>query len=123
MNALLSSESSSMNNSTTYPISNEEIYSVLRSLPNNKSGSIDNLTYEHLKFAGQGLVTVLKTLFNSILLKERLPSSFKKGLTIILHKGKGKSASITIEHFRCYLLYQRCSKKIYLKVLKIHCLK
>ena len=59
-------------------------------LPNNKSGSIDNLTYEHLKYGGIEFSACLAKVFNAIFHCEVIPTKFKSGLTIILHKGPGK---------------------------------
>ena len=70
-----------------------EIQSLLKGLPNNKSASIDNITYEHLKFGGPALVTSVVRLFNAIIEHEQIPESFKTGLTVTLYKGNGKSYS------------------------------
>jgi len=59
-------------------------------LPNNKSASLDNVTYEHLKHGGPMLNKVITDLFNATLNTETLPTRFKNGLTVTLYKGRGK---------------------------------
>ena len=70
----------------------DELSDVIRALPNNKTPSIDNITYEHLKYGGSRLTEILTDLINAILEQETLPDKCKEGLTITVHKGNGKSA-------------------------------
>ena len=74
-------------------INTSEIQILIDKLPFNKSGSKDNLTYEHLKYGGHSLTVVLTNLFNKIIKLEQIPINFKSGLTVTLHKGKGKSTA------------------------------
>jgi len=67
-----------------------ELDQIIKELPNNKSASLDNITYEHLKYGGQTLTECLVKLFNTILTHGQVPDGFKHGLIVTLHKGKEK---------------------------------
>ena len=69
------------------PITVHELSKIIQKLPD----SSDNITYEHLKYAGETLTAYLTQLFNLIIDTEKIPAKFKTGLTVTLHKGKGKS--------------------------------
>ncbi|KAI8495197.1 hypothetical protein Bbelb_271830 [Branchiostoma belcheri] len=62
------------------PFSLQEIAVVCKCLKNGKSGGIDGLVYEHIKFGGETLWTRLTNLFNAIREREYIPAGFKKGL-------------------------------------------
>ena len=68
----------------------EEIQTLISQLPNKKSASLDNVTYDHLKHGGPMLNKVITDLFNAIQNTETLPTRFKNGLTVTLYKGHGK---------------------------------
>ena len=74
-------------------VTTTELSNIIKNLPNGKSASKDNLTYEHIKYGGNAIITCLTCLFNSILNQECVPNMFKEGITITLHKGNGKSKS------------------------------
>jgi len=84
---------SKCDNVMCYDVTSAELQPIINSLPNNKSASHDNITYEHLKYGGDLLTLLIVRLFNEILKREHLPRGFKSGLTVTLHKGKGKSFS------------------------------
>ncbi len=75
----------------SYPVSPEELSTLIHALPHGKASSFDNVTYEHLKYGGNDWSMCLEKLFNELLKQERVPDSFKDGLIITLHKGHGKS--------------------------------
>ena len=74
----------------TNVVTYNELAEIISSLPNAKSASIDNLTYEHIKYGGKVLTECLVQLFNAIIQAEQVPKSFKEGITVTLHKGSGK---------------------------------
>ena len=76
-----------LTNAVTYG----ELASIISSLPNEKSASSDNLTYEHIKYGGKALTECLVQLFNMIIKEEKVPKAFKERITVTLHKGSGKS--------------------------------
>jgi len=45
----------------------EGLQKLINALPNNKSGSIDNLTHEHLKHGGEQLTFAVWVLFNTMI--------------------------------------------------------
>ena len=73
-----------------YETHTTELDQIIKELPNNKSASLDNITYEHLKYGGPTLTECLAKFFNTILAKGQIPGGFKHGLIVTLHKGKGK---------------------------------
>ena len=54
----------------TETVSESELTDIVNSLPNGKSASYDNITYEHIKYVGPVLIYCLTKLFNSILTHE-----------------------------------------------------
>ena len=59
------------------------------SLKNGKSGGIDGLTAEHLKYSGPTILVWLRRVFNSIIKLEAIPPSLNSGLVTPVFKGKG----------------------------------
>ena len=70
-------------------INTEEIDSALWKLKTRRSGGADGLLAEHLKNGGPTLIVWLKCNFNTIIHLEQIPSSFKLGMIVQVHKGKG----------------------------------
>jgi len=93
----------------TEPISTNELDAIVTSMPNGKSGSHDDVTYEHIKHGGNKLINCITAMFNSILLTETIPASFKQSVTITLHKGSGKS-TIDPNNYRAITLLPVLSK-------------
>ena len=71
-------------------ITENEVYTALKTMPNNKAASHDNITYEHIKYAGHQAIALLTRLFNLIIKTEIFPKKLKIGVIITIHKGKGK---------------------------------
>lgn len=71
-------------------ITTDEISEQLNTLKCNKAPGPDGIQNEHLKFGGNQTVKYLKTLFNSILVTEYIPSNFRHGMIVPLYKGKNK---------------------------------
>ena len=76
------------------PINTEEIESALRKLKTRRSGGADGLLAEHLKNGGPTLIVWLERIFNTIIHLEQIPSSFKLGMIVPVHKGKGRDPQV-----------------------------
>ena len=72
------------------PISEDEVATVIRSLPSRKAAGPDHLSNEHLKFGSHLLPGLLSTLFNAILFSHHIPAAFKLSHIIPIPKGHNK---------------------------------
>lgn len=72
------------------PLTVDQVHTICRKLPNGKSGGIDGLLYEHLKYADISLYELLTKLFNAMRNLEYVPESCAVGKIISLYKGKKK---------------------------------
>ena len=73
------------------PISIDEIESALKKLKLRRSGGADGLHWaEHLKNGGPALAVWLKRILNAIIRLEQIPQTFKLGMIVPVHKGKGR---------------------------------
>ena len=77
-----------------YPITIEETEIAVKKLKTRRSGGADGLLAEHLKHGGPVLTLWLKRIFNTIIHLEQIPSSFKLGMIVPVHKGKGRDPLI-----------------------------
>ena len=68
----------------------EEVEHALKRLKSKRAGGPDNLSPEHLKFAGPAFVNWLCQVINRICELEQIPSCFKQGIVIPAFKGKGR---------------------------------
>ncbi|XP_073842692.1 uncharacterized protein [Musca autumnalis] len=68
------------------PFEYRELYSVVRKLKSNKSPGQDGIPYEFYRHAPRNFLLNLLRVFNSIFLKEDIPSSFTESILIPLHK-------------------------------------
>ena len=75
-------------------VSEEEVRSIIHSLPLKKAAGPDRITNEHLKFGGSVLPAILSSLFNAILISGHIPAPFKLGLIIPIPKSHNKDLSI-----------------------------
>ncbi|MES9879604.1 MAG: reverse transcriptase family protein [Sedimenticola sp.] len=73
-------------------ISEEEVETAIAALNTGKAQDESNLAAEHLKHAGNTIVTTLATLFNKIVNDGLVPQIFKSGTIRPIHK-KGKDPS------------------------------
>lgn len=69
------------------PITEEEIITVVKTLPNGKSPCIDGITYEHIKYGGEIIVKILLKFYNFIIETEEIPNFFKLAVKIPIPKG------------------------------------
>lgn len=68
------------------PIEMWELYSVLKTLKQNKSPGLDGIPYEFYRFAPHCLVEEILSFFNKVFLYENIPNSFKESILIPLFK-------------------------------------
>ena len=71
----------------------DELNSIISSLKSMKAPGWDGVQNEHVIYGGSALKRVMLKLFNSILLLEAVPDSWKKGLIIPIYKGHRKNRS------------------------------
>lgn len=69
----------------------EEVNNTIVQLPNGKSSGPDGLTYEHIKYGGIALITLLTTILNAITSLETVPKDFTMGNIISLYKTNKKN--------------------------------
>ena len=98
-------ENSQSTNYLTNEVTDEELNSIISSLPNGKCASSDNLTYEHVKYGGLALIGYIRKLFNAIIRNVKVPNAFKEGITVTLHKGNGKTKTDP-NNYRAYRFSQ-----------------
>ena len=91
------------------PFSFEEIKSANLKLHLSKAPGFDNITTEHIRFAGHALISVLCNLYNACVKLEYIPLSFRKGVQIPLYKGKG-SCSLSPDNYRGITLLSNFNK-------------
>ena len=94
-----------------------ELETAIDSLPLGKASGFDNLCYEHIKYRGIRLRTIILDLFIKIFSLELIPTQFKQGLIITLYKGHNKS-SLNPDNYRAITLMPAMSK-LFEKVLQI----
>ena len=78
---------------TDSEITDDELNSIISSLKSMKAPGWDGVQNEHVIYGGIALKRVMLKLFNSILLLEAVPDSWKKGLIIPIYKGHRKNRS------------------------------
>lgn len=93
LDTFLASDDNECSVSLSSPITADELYRIAKTLPNEKSPSLDNISYEHIKYGGHKLMECVAKLFNTILQTETFPDKFKESITVTLHKGNGKPKS------------------------------
>ena len=85
-------------------------------LKTKKSAGPDNLTAEHLHYAGQPIIIWLTGLLNLIIELELIPPSLKQGITIPVFKGGGKDP-LNVNSYRGITLNSVISKIMELLIL------
>ena len=63
-------------------IKSEEIPVCVRKLKNNKTGGIDGLVGELLKYGGSGMIDLLQPLFTVVWREEFVPPQWREGLIV-----------------------------------------
>ena len=72
----------------------KEIELAVRKLKRDKSGGMDGLLPEHIKYGGPLLTLWLKQIFNNIAHFEQIPSCLLTGIIKLIYKGRGKDPLI-----------------------------
>ena len=76
------------------PFTTEEIEEAVKKLKCGKSGGVDGLQPEHIKYGGHSLILWLQRIFNAIVALEDIPPCLKLGVTVPVFKGKGRDPLI-----------------------------
>ena len=66
----------------------DEMQRTIKTLHMSKALGDDGITTEHLVYAGPVLVDFLCDLYNAVQVSEYIPKSFKRGVQVLLYKGK-----------------------------------
>ena len=70
------------------PFKRDEVSKALQVLNSGKASGLDGVTTEHLRYAGDSMVTSLTNLCNSVRVSEYIPACCRVGVQIPLYKGK-----------------------------------
>ena len=70
------------------PFTEREIEVAILKLNNGKTPEHDNITSEHVKYAGKSLISALCLILNACVQIEYIPRNFHKGVQVPLYKGK-----------------------------------
>ena len=76
------------NPSYATPFTRREIHEAIMTLNGNKAPGFDNVTGEHIKYAGETIDEVLLLLYNSMMDLEYVPVCCRTGVQVPLYKGK-----------------------------------
>ena len=87
----------------------DEIHAATLELHLSKAPGYDNISTEHIIFAGPGLISVLCRLYNACIEIEYVPICFRKGVQVPLYKGKG-SCSLNPDNYRGITLLSNFNK-------------
>lgn len=88
-------------------ITQEEVHEAVRKLKNRKAPGPDQITNEMLKYAGPEIEKVLTSLFQRIILNQRIPTEWKNSVTIPIYKKGNKNDP---ENYRMITLLNSTSK-------------
>jgi len=95
-------------------ITKEEIIKVIRCLPNNKAPGTDGITYEFYKELIEESSSVFEKIFNDVIEKGKMPSSWYKNVITLIPK---KSEELEdVRNWRPISL-TNCDVKIFMKIL------
>ena len=81
--------------------SEEEVREILSSLGSGKAAGWDAIPNEALKEAPPGLLTKLTVLYNKVKNKGKVPSAWKRGRVVLVHK-KGSTADVYNYRYSCF---------------------
>ena len=91
------------------PFSENEVYKAIRRLHLKKACGFDNISTEHIKYAGPCLVYILTLIFNYVSHSEYIPVNFRRGLQVPLYKGKN-TCTLDMNNYRGITLLTNYNK-------------
>ena len=91
------------------PFTIKEIDSAISKLHLGKAPGFDDISTEHLRYAGPVLSITLCELYNACIKKEYVPLCFRKGVQVPLYKGKG-TCSLNPDNYRGITLLSNFNK-------------
>ena len=93
----------------SYPVEQEEVVKAISKLHNKKAAGFDDISAEHIKYAGPVLVYLLSIIFNLIMQFEYIPLNLRKGIQVPLYKGKNL-CHLTMDNYRGITLLSSFNK-------------
>ena len=97
--------------------SKEEVRDVLANLGVGKASGWDNIPNEALKEAPPGLLTKLMILYNRVKNKGKVPSAWKRGRLVLIHK-KGSTADVYNYRYFCPFSWLPLENLVQMLVIK-----
>ena len=91
------------------PFTVDELKRGISKLNMGKASGFDNVSAEHLKYAGDPMAEVLTLLYNKIVTMEFIPSNFRCGIQVPLYKGKN-TCSLDVNNYRGITLLTTLNK-------------
>ena len=91
------------------PFTEREIEVAVLKLNNGKTPGHDDITSEHVKYAGRSLVTVLCLVLNACVQIEYIPRNFSRGVQVPLYKGKN-TCPLNMDNYRGITLLSTFNK-------------
>lgn len=106
------------------PITPAEIETISKNFKIGKAQDKKGLQYEHIKYAGHVMYTMLSILLNSIISLEYIPRDFKEGVIVPIFKG-GKKDVLDVNSYRGITLQSSLCKLFEAILLKrsMECIK
>ena len=91
------------------PFSDEEVKGAIGKLNCGKTPGHDQITSEHIKYAGIGLIRLICLLLNLCVQIEYIPRNFRKGVQVPLYKGKN-TCPLSTDNYRGITLLSTFNK-------------
>ena len=91
------------------PIRYDEVERAISKLHLKKACGFDNVSSEHLKYAGPNLIYALTQIFNLIIAWEYIPINMRRGIQVPLYKGK-KTCTLDRNNYRGITLLTNYNK-------------
>ena len=91
------------------PFTEREVEVAVRKLNNGKTPGHDNVTSEHIKHAGGGLIILLCLVLNACIQTEYIPRNFRRGVQVPLYKGKN-TCPLNTDNYRGITLLSTFNK-------------
>ena len=91
------------------PFTEGEVYTAVKKLHLKKACGFDNISTEHIKYAGPCLIYILTLVYNYIRESEYIPINFRRGLQVPLYKGKN-TCTLDMNNYRGITLLTNFNK-------------